>query len=484
MAERSSIERALENEQSKVKVRTRRLGGDTTNRIDFWVDQLNQLRRAKAASLPGDEIIAELDKQITATMKQIEDLGGDLSALSPEKAGANFVEPTNVTVEEVKPKAASAAPEGTSRTTAQLSRGEVAKTSGVALPEPDLGRRQIRASGSRSLGVGAVGDLAGTMDLEGTADDLARSAGFRTAAKGLGVLALPIGIMSELEGKPLGDPNEPAYIAIARAVSELPAFKTASLEERSQMMIAATNSARDMMAKVVAERLANAQAPQAPVGGLRNQTAARPYVAGGEVPPEIQEEADRQVPPQPQGPQSGPMPAQPQPTPQAATPPQTAQTTSAAPTPQEAPPQSPQGVAAQVGLAPDQQDPNAPAPQGVAAPPANDQHYQTNASGDGRIFEDEWPQTPGQRPQPTAAQGVAAPPQQDRNYAQTKQSPDMDKQEWADLLGRMKQKGIKGFNFGGYAFHADDDMPSGYRVIYDRGVAKNRPEGVDRKENK
>jgi hypothetical protein len=72
--------------------------------------------------------------------------------------------------------------------------------------------------------------------------------------------------------------------------------------------------------------------------------------------------------------------------------------------------------------------------------------------------------------------GLAAP--KGDSYADTKRSTDTTKEEWNHMFDLMKSKDIQGFNWGGYAFERDEKMPSGYRAIFDRGVANNKPEGV------
>lgn len=65
-----------------------------------------------------------------------------------------------------------------------------------------------------------------------------------------------------------------------------------------------------------------------------------------------------------------------------------------------------------------------------------------------------------------------------QSYAQTKQSVDTTGAEWRDMFKLMREKNIKGFNWAGHSFRRDDTKPSGYASYFDRGVAKNSPEGA------
>ena len=57
----------------------------------------------------------------------------------------------------------------------------------------------------------------------------------------------------------------------------------------------------------------------------------------------------------------------------------------------------------------------------------------------------------------------------------------MSQDELTGFLRKMHSMGIKGFNFGGRAFLADNDMPSGYRVIHDENVSiDNLPDSMKR----
>lgn len=435
--------------------------------LPFWVDQINQLRRARTqATKIAPEVVKELDQQIAIASGKIAELGGDVSALAPESAGANFVQPTNATVEENKPIKApateSARPSSlVSEPKTTLSPGEITKNSEIDFPKADLGRRQIRSSGSRSLGVGDVGELRGTMDLGQEFKLAGRQAAIRTGAKLLGAAAIPLGVMAELEGKPL-NAGEQDMIALTQHLQTLPEFNKANAQERRIMLDAAwTKFQEEARAHQEAARgQQDTQNLQDQSGFSQTNTGYVP--SQGTIPPDQTQLAQQLSPHDP-----------------AQTPPQSGQQT----------------------------------PGLVAPPPSN--HYNTTASGDGKIFEDEWPKTPGNSPAQSAApsqpgmmggaatggeaqihrppgalsgptqssqqgQGLVPHPQGGGTYADTKQSTDTSPQEWNQLLSLMKSKNIQGFNWSGRAFLADDKMPSGYRVIFDREVAKHETPGTKR----